>query len=630
MKKFSLLPPPPPPEVPQPSDYLNSSHSSVSPGAQQYSPSRATSPNSDPEDGPGIPPPPTSASLPPTKVLGSSMAKKRLQAFAKMKLANSPKTKSAPTFSEEEDHHDSSLKEAKHGRSKKYPLVKEATPVMASIMKEETQSRDLVQKNMERKDEVDLRDLLNSRKKREDPLDKIERLPPQRSRSREKIRRRKKSGESQSSLDRERGGVKNSTLSPRRELEDRNVSRDSKLDMFDESSDDVKRRRRGSGDLLRRRNLSGESLGRRRSGSGEAGRLNKSRNKDVDLTPERKKKTKKQRRSSGASSKNSFSGSSPSGSGKKKLSKAEKWDLPDLMDEMKKKKVPKETVGNKKDRKDKADVEPTKDRKHRKDIDLWELKHGSKMEDSEDHKSIDLWDQKHGQQDEESEEDMEISPGKLFTIPKNSTSDLVLIKANIEDDYLNVKQENRKDDPSLLRNNDGLFIEFPIKFMKETSQGVSYSFNLDKSNEIYLEAKKSAKIRKSIDSMMCELENQTKKRSREKSGEKADTSASGGKKKKKVVALKKGSKKRKKLKDANQDDDDLTSSGKKKKKVKKTKSVNKSLTSATDTSPEPARKAGASVTLSAGGLSKLFSMAGYPKPQEQDDKSKETGLLFVT
>lgn len=41
---------------------------------------------------------------------------------------------------------------------------------MASIMKEEVQSRDLVQKNMERKnkeDDVDLRDLLNLRKKRE-------------------------------------------------------------------------------------------------------------------------------------------------------------------------------------------------------------------------------------------------------------------------------------------------------------------------------------------------------------------------------------------------------------------------------------------------------------------------------
>ena len=625
MKKFSLLPPPPPPELPQPGDSLNSSHSSVSPGAQQYSPSRATSPNSDPEDGADIPPPPTSASLPPTKVLGSSMAKKRLQAFAKLKLSNSPKTKSAPTFSEEEDHdhHGESLKEVKHGRSKKYPLVKEATPVMASIMKEETLSRDLVQKNMERKEEVDLRDLLNSRKKREDPINNIEPLQ-RRSRSREKVRRRKKSGESQSSLDRERGGLKHRTPSPRKDKEDRNASRDSKVNMFDESPDDVKRRRRGSGDSLRKRNLSGESLGRRRSGSGEVGRINKSRTKNVDLTPERKKKTKKQRRSSGASSKTSFSGSSPPGSGKKKLSKAEKWDLPDLMDEMKKKKVQKEIIGDKKDRKEKVEAEPSRDRKHRKDIDLWELKHGKKKEDSEDGK--DLWDLKRGKQNDETEEETDTSPDRLFTVPKNSTSDLVLIKANIEDDYFNVKQEDRKDDPSILRNNDGLFIEFPIKFMKETTQGVSYSFNLEKSNEIYLEAKKSAKIRKSIDSMMNELENQTKKKTREKSGETADTS--GGIKKKKVVVLKKGSKKRKKMKDLDEENEDLNSSSKKKKKIKKTKTVNKSLTSATDTSPEPAKKAGASVALSAGGLSKLFSMAGYPKPQEKDDKSKETGFAF--
>ena len=162
--------------------------------------------------------------------------------------------------------------------------------------------------------------------------------------------------------------------------------------------------------------------------------------------------------------------------------------------------------------------------------------------------------------------------------------------------------------------------------MKETSHGVSYSFNLSKSNEIYLEAKKSAKIRKSIDSMMSELENQTKKKSREKSGENADSS--GGKKKKKDIVPKKGLKKRKKMKDLSEENEDFNSSGKKKKKIKKTKSVNKSLNSATDTSPEPAKKAGASVALSAGGLSKLFSMAGYPKVQEKDDKSKETGFAF--
>ena len=624
MKKFSLLPPPPPPELPQPGESLNSSHSSVSPGAQQYSPSRATSPNSDPEDGDSIPPPPTSASLPPTKVLGSSMAKKRLQAFAKMKLANSPKTKSAPTFSEEEDHdnHSESLKEVKHGRSKKYPLVKEATPVMASIMKEETLSRDLVQKNMERKEEVDLRDLLNSRKKREDPLNKIEPLP-RRSRSREKVRRRKKSGESQSSFDQERGRLKHRTPSPRRDKEDRNASRDSKVGIFDESPDDVKRRRRGSGDSHKRRNSSGESMSRRRSGSGEGVRINKSRTKNVDLTPERVKKTKKLRRNSGASSKTSISGSSPQGCGKKKLSKAEKWDLPDLMDEMKKKKMKKEMIENKKDRKGYVEAEPSRDRKHSKDIDLWELKHGKKNEGLEDRKDINIWDLK---QTEETEEETDTSPDRLFTVPRNSTSDLVLIKANVEDDYFNVKQEDRKDDPSILRNNDGFFIEFPIKFMKETSHGVSYSFNLSKSNEIYLEAKKSAKIRKSIDSMMSELENQTKKKSREKSGENADSS--GGKKKKKDIVPKKGLKKRKKMKDLSEENEDFNSSGKKKKKIKKTKSVNKSLNSATDTSPEPAKKAGASVALSAGGLSKLFSMAGYPKVQEKDDKSKETGFAF--
>ena len=94
-----------------------------------------------------------------------------LQAFAKSKLVNSPKVKSASAFNEEDDQGTNSapVKEFKSDR-KKYPTVKEATPVMASIMKEEVQSRDLVQKNMERKnkeDDVDLRDLLNLRKKRE-------------------------------------------------------------------------------------------------------------------------------------------------------------------------------------------------------------------------------------------------------------------------------------------------------------------------------------------------------------------------------------------------------------------------------------------------------------------------------
>ena len=116
-----------------------------------------------------------------------------------MKQVGSPKIKSAATFSEEEEHQDAGvMKEIKFDK-KKYPTVKEATPVMASIMKEETLSRDLVKKNMERKgkdvrEDIDLRDLLNSRKKKDTDEKDTE---IRRSRSREKVKIRKYSGESQ-------------------------------------------------------------------------------------------------------------------------------------------------------------------------------------------------------------------------------------------------------------------------------------------------------------------------------------------------------------------------------------------------------------------------------------------------
>merc|ERR1712025_1306515 len=99
-------------------------------------------------------------------------------------------------------------------------------------------------------------------------------------------------------------------------------------------------------------------------------------------------------------------------------------------------------------------------------------------------------------------------------------------------------------------NEDGSFLEFPLKFMKETSQGVSYSFNLDVSKELYLEAKKSAKIRKSIDSMVFELENETKQRkhSGDDTKDKSDVSVSKKKKKKKKSNVTKKKKKKKKKK----------------------------------------------------------------------------------
>merc|ERR1712098_164856 len=110
-------------------------------GVQQYSPSRATSPGSEDEK----PPPPTAASLPPRKVLGSDQAKRRLQAFAKSKLANSPKGKVSAIFAEEEDE----VMREKVDK-KKVPMVKDSTPVMVSIMKEETENRETIKKNIEK------------------------------------------------------------------------------------------------------------------------------------------------------------------------------------------------------------------------------------------------------------------------------------------------------------------------------------------------------------------------------------------------------------------------------------------------------------------------------------------------
>ena len=552
MKKFNLrFPPPPPPEAPE-------SSSSVSPGAQQYSPSRATSPNSDDD----VPPPPTPASLPPRKVLGSDQAKKRLQAFAKMKTTTSPR-KSAMKFGDE-DHDQGAVKESKFEGGKRYPLVKEATPVMASIMKEETLSRDKVQRNMERKNRdegVDLRDLLNSRKKKED-LDE-----PRRSRSRE--RRRRSSGDS-FTLDR-----RNNSKPSRSSSLDRNrLSLDRSRNIFDDSPGESKRRKRLSGGSSsgRKRTLSGE---RRRSGSFDnfETKLKKafrgSKNESsLDGSSEKK------RRSSGGSSKHSGLSPLSSSGGRKKMSKEEKWNMPDLMDEMKQKK------------------------EARKDIDLWELKHGNKKE-----KDLD--------QEEEVED--EKPAAKPFSVKQNTQNGQVLIKANEEEDYFQVKNNDEpRDTSTFIRKSEGLFLEYPAKYMKETSQGISYCFNLEVSQEIHLEEKKNAKIRKSIDSMMFELENETKKKHSIETSKEKPSSAS---KKKKKLAETKKLKKRKRI--STEDDSSQSQSQEKKKKMKTKKgkvvvkkkkvveenSVKETLSEKLSSTSVP--------TLSAAGMSKLYSMAGY-------------------
>merc|ERR1719430_672204 len=167
-------PPPPPPSViplpPQESQlYSPTQYSGV------YSPSRATSPHSDDEvvdlarakKSGGHPPPPSEPTLArPGKVLGSDQAKRRLQAFARCRTTQGPKGKVAQAFQEDEE---AEAKERESEMKKKLAVatsmkdtvpvsISSSTPVMASIMKEETENRDLVKRSMEtlaRKNEED-------------------------------------------------------------------------------------------------------------------------------------------------------------------------------------------------------------------------------------------------------------------------------------------------------------------------------------------------------------------------------------------------------------------------------------------------------------------------------------------
>ena len=204
----------------------------------------------------------------------------------------------------------------------------------------------------------------------------------------------------------------------------------------------------------------------------------------------------------------------------------------------------------------------------------------------------------------------------------------VLIKANDEKDFYEVKDENEiRDTSSFIRNSEGLFIEYPSKYMKVTSEGISFSYNIEISQQKYLEEKKSAKIRNSIDSLMFELENETKKK-RESSGERPPSST---KKKKKQLDSKKG-KKRKKVVD---DDSTPPPSGKKSKvKGKKGKGALAAKKKAPAPSPSPPPDEsktskvlgalGSSIGLSAAGMSKLYSMAGYAADPESGDTKKTT------
>merc|ERR1712037_558806 len=121
-------------------------------------PSRATSPHSDDEvvnlsrakKSGGHPPPPSAEPglARPGKVLGSDQAKRRLQAFARCRTTQGPKGKVAQAFQEDEEaeakERESEMKRKQAvASSMKETLpgsISSSTPVMASIMKEETEN----------------------------------------------------------------------------------------------------------------------------------------------------------------------------------------------------------------------------------------------------------------------------------------------------------------------------------------------------------------------------------------------------------------------------------------------------------------------------------------------------------
>lgn len=568
MKKFNLnIPPPPPPEIPKPEVF------SPSNDGQQYSPSQATSPNSDDDTG-NIPPPPSTASLPPPprKVLGSDQAKRRLQAFAKSKFTNSPKGKSSMNFTDEEEIPASTPVVSKTER-KRYPLVKEATPVMASIMKEETASREIVKKNMEKKnknrDDLDLRDLLNLRKKRED---EDRNVGSRRSVSRERRgggRSRSRSPKHSNSTDRGRRREESQSPSPRPGTTRRRKDKSSE-DLFNNSIDEIIKKRRASGGSSKGPHSPNDSFGSEKI-------FSRSRDASIDRKKHKDEaESDRKRRSSGGSSLLSLDRSG-SDSKEAQRKKEIKRKMPDLKDELNKQKMA------------------------RKDVDLWELKHGVTGRDEENNDS----------------------PGKLFTVDSVNKNDMVLIKANIVEDFQEVKKATR-DMSVFVSKKEGYFLNFPYKYMKHTKSGVCFSYNLEMSAETYKGEKKSAQLRKSIDSMMFELENETK-RKRSVSGEKVEIATSKKKKKSKLED--------KKVKKRKRTEESFAKKNKKKTrpgKVGTKGETDEEKDSASETSPQSKRHkvGGQGVTLSAAGINKLFSMAGYTeadKENETKDKN-DTGL----
>jgi len=736
MKKIDFgAPPPPPPELPRPVPTELYSPTQYS-GVQQYSPSRATSPGSEDEK----PPPPTAASLPPRKVLGSDQAKRRLQAFAKSKLANSPKGKVSAVFAEEEDE---AVKEKVE--KKKGPMVKDSTPVMASIMKEETANRETIKKNIEkikqkaeesdsdvrRKDDegrrfieensdMDLRDLLKKKREVSDTTKESSRGGGnRRSRSKEggrgrsdrrRLERSPRNSKTSSSENRDRSRKGRDSVSSERNKKERDESPGGKKRRGREKSRnrkssvedrDLRREEKNSNRKFKEDTLSEKSPVSSEKIARAFGTVGSGKKDYSDESPSSRKYTDIVERKSKRRGSRDNSGDRKDTGVKEENRRRESRRSPS---DREGKRIKEKSVNKRGDRKSpETGRKFSSERKNEKNLSAGDLKGGisrafsqsrdirsvgdlkgllphhqnDKGRDADDSwseenhkkmnftpenkiienhdqlyptdkaksekhqstkKDIDLWELKHGNQSLRSDKVKKVSENDNGGGNFNDQS--IYIRAASEEDYQEVKQETR-DTTGFVHNKDGVFIEFPRKFMQETTSGITWSYNLEVCRNLDIEKKKSARIRKSIDSMVSELEHETmKKRSRENSVH-SDKPEPVKKKKKKKSSKGEDTKKDKKKKKAKREDASNKKLKKKRKKRDKdmdldediflpdlSLDLDRSMTS-TNASPDPKRKrvhsGGSSVPLSAAGMSKLFSMAGYdPSTKDNEMRADES------
>lgn len=268
------IPLPPPVAIPLPPSDTHQLYSPSQNSPTAYSPSRATSPSSDTDEKN------PSASRKTGTVLGKGQAKSRLRAFMQSQVSNSPKRRVASVFNEDDQDEGKKMR----------PVVKQATPVMDQLMKDELREKNkaieivqeanrkredsLMEANRKRED-----DLKEANRKREEDLKKIqdnkeldlrEILKRKKERDTEKreeeSEKRSRSQGKERSPDRKRG-----RKSPERRKSPEGWRSPERRKSPDLKTPDAKRKRRSSGDKSKSSGEKDERRESRRSRTPEKG-----------------------------------------------------------------------------------------------------------------------------------------------------------------------------------------------------------------------------------------------------------------------------------------------------------------------------------------------------------------------